>query len=77
MNRDTNRGTKAPQIENLGKITPEQAGEYIRYVAKMRHHQRRWFVFHVAEDLNIAKNMEKQLDNLNAFLLAPTPTLFG
>lgn len=28
---------KCPQIENLQEITPEQAAEYIRFVATMRH----------------------------------------
>lgn len=32
---------KCPQIENLQEITPEQAAEYIKYVATMRHNQDR------------------------------------
>ena len=34
---------KCPQIENLQEITPEQAAEYVRFVATMRHNQRRYF----------------------------------
>ena len=67
---------KLPQIENLDKITPEQAAEYIRYVATMRHNQRRWFNLRDFTALDISRNMEKELDNLNAVLLDPTPKLF-
>ena len=67
---------KCPQIENLAKITPEQATEYVRYVAALRHHQRRWFNLHNFDALNAAKDMEKELDKLNAYLLDPTPKLF-
>ena len=33
----------APKIEDLGKITPEQAAEYVKYVATLRQNQRRYF----------------------------------
>lgn len=67
---------KCPQIENLDKITPEQAAEYVRFVATMRHNQNRWFNLHNYDALNTARQMEKQLDALNAHLLDPTPRLF-
>lgn len=67
---------KCPQIENLDKITPEQAAEYVRFVATMRHNQNRWFNLHNNDALNRAKKMEKELDALNAHLLDPTPRLF-
>ena len=67
---------KCPQIENLQKITPEQAAEYVRFVATMRHDQNRWFNLHNYDALNTARQMEKQLDALNAHLLVPTPRLF-
>ena len=67
---------KCPQIENLQKITPEQAAEYVRFVATMRHNQNRWFNLHNHDALNTAKKMEKELDALNAHLLDPTPRLF-
>ena len=67
---------KLPQIENLAEITQEQAAQYIRYVATMRHNQRRWFNLHNHEALNTARQMEKELDKLNAHLLDPTPRLF-
>lgn len=67
---------KCPQIENLQKITPEQAAEYVRFVATMRHNQNRWFNLHNYDALNTARQMEKQLDALNAHLLDPTPRLF-
>ena len=67
---------KCPQIENLQKITPEQAAEYVRFVATMRHNQNRWFNLHNYNALNTARQMEKQLDALNAHLLDPTPRLF-
>ena len=67
---------KCPQIENLDKITPEQAREYVQFVAVMRHNQNRWFNLHNFDALNIARKMEKELDALNAFLLDPTPKLF-
>ena len=67
---------KCPQIENLQEITPEQAAEYVRFVATMRHNQNRWFNLHNYDALNTARQMEKQLDALNAHLLDPTPRLF-
>ena len=42
---------KAPQIENLQKITSEQAAEYVRFVAQLRHQQRRYFMFRKPEIL--------------------------
>ena len=65
-----------PKIEDLAEITPEQAEEYIRFVATMRHNQRRWFNLHNIEALNTARQMEKELDKLNSRLLDPTPRLF-
>ena len=67
---------KAPQIENLQEITPEQAAEYVRFVATMRHNQNRWFRLRNIDALHIAQQMEKELDKLNAHLLDPTPKLF-
>lgn len=66
----------APQIENLQEITPEQVAEYVRFVATMRHNQSRWFNLHNHDALNTARQMEKELDALNARLLDPTPRLF-
>lgn len=34
---------KVPEIENLAKITPEQAMGYVLFVAHVRHTQRRYF----------------------------------
>jgi len=67
---------KCPQIEDLDKITPEQAAEYVRYVATLRHNQSRWFNLHSHDALNMARKMERELDALNAHLLDPTPRLF-
>ena len=67
---------KCPQIENLAKITPEQAAEYVRFVATMRHNQRRFFATRNPDVLELSKRMEKELDALNAHLLDPTPKLF-
>lgn len=67
---------KCPQIQNLQKITPEQAAEYVRFVAELRHQQRRFFTFRKPEILETCKRMEKELDALNAQLLDPTPKLF-
>lgn len=66
---------KCPQIENLAEITPEQAAEYVRFVAHVRHTQRR-FTFRKPEILEESKRLEKELDALNAHLLGPTPKLF-
>lgn len=68
--------TKLPQIENFQKITPEQAAEYVRFVATMRHNQNRWFKLRNFDALKIAQQMERELDALNAHLLDPTPRLF-
>ena len=67
---------KLPQIENLQEITPEQAAEYVRYVATLRHNQNRWFKLRAFDALDISREMEKELDALNANLLDPTPRLF-
>ena len=67
---------KLPQIESLAKITPEQAERYVKFVSAMRFQQRRWFNFRKPEALQAAKEMEADLDKLNAYLLDPTPKLF-
>lgn len=67
---------KCPQIENLAKITTEQAAEYVRFVAELRHQQWRWFNLQNRTALLLAKKMEMELDVLNAHLLDPTPKLF-
>ena len=67
---------KCPQIQNLQEITPEQAAEYVRFVAHLRHTQRRYFSFRKPELLEESKRLEKELDALNASLLDPTPKLF-
>lgn len=68
--------TKCPQIQNLEKITPEQAREYVQFVAHVRHTQRRFFTFRKPELLEESRRLEKELDALNASLLDPTPKLF-
>ena len=67
---------KCPQIENLQEITPEQAAEYVRFVAHVRHTQRRFFTFRKSEILEESRRLEKELDALNAHLLDPTLRLF-
>lgn len=67
---------KCPQIEDLQKITPEQAAQYIRFVATMRHNQRRYFSTRNPQVLELSKRMERELDALNESLLHPTLTLF-
>lgn len=67
---------KLPQIEDLKKITPEQAVEYIRFVATMRHNQRRYFATRNPQVLELSKRMERELDSLNDQLLNPSLKLF-
>ena len=67
---------KCPQIQNLDKITPEQAREYVEFVAHVRHTQRRCFAFRKPELLEASRRLENELDQLNALLLDPTPKLF-
>jgi len=67
---------KCPQIQNLDKITPGQAREYVQFVAHVRHTQRRFFTFRKPELLEESRRLEKELDALNAQLLDPTPKLF-
>ena len=67
---------KLPEIKSLKDITPEQAAQYIRFVATMRHNQNRWFRFKKVDALEISRQMESQLDELNGKLLNPQPTLF-
>lgn len=65
-----------PKITKIDAITPEQAAEYVRFVAEMRHNQRRWFKFKEPSALNLSKQMEKELDELNGRSLDPVPSLF-
>jgi hypothetical protein len=65
-----------PKIAKLQDITPEQAAEYIRFVATLRHNQNRWFRFKDPSALNLSKQMEKELDALNGRLLNPVTSLF-
>lgn len=67
---------KLPKIEDLKKITPEQAAQYIRFVATMRHNQRRYFATRNPQVLELSKRMERDLDALNDQLLNPTLKLF-
>ena len=67
---------KCPQIENLAKITPEQAAEYVRFVAHVRQTQRQFIISRKPEILGESRRLEKKLDALNAHLLDPTPKLF-
>lgn len=67
---------KCPQIQNLDKITPEQAKQYVKFVATLRHQQKRFFTFRTPELLQTCKQMETELDKLNADLLDPNPKLF-
>jgi len=67
---------KLPNITKLQDITPEQAAEYIRFVAQLRHNQRRWFKFKEHAAMNLSRQMEKELDELNGRLLNPVPSLF-
>lgn len=67
---------KCPKIENTKEITPEQALEYVRFVAELRKQQRRFFTFRKPDALEASKRMEKELDALNEYLLDPTPKLF-
>lgn len=65
-----------PKITKIDAITPEQAAEYVRFVAQLRHNQRRWFRFKDPSALNLSRQMEKELDELNGRLLNPVPSLF-
>lgn len=65
-----------PKIENLDEIMPEQAAEYVRFVATMRHNQNRWFRLKAKDALETSRSMERKLDVLNAKLLNPDNTLF-
>lgn len=67
---------KCPQIQNLQEITPEQAAEYVRFVAHVRNTQRRFFSFRKMDLLEESRRLEKELDALNASLLDQTPKLF-
>lgn len=65
-----------PKITKIDAITPEQAAEYVRFVATLRHNQNRWFRNKNVDALNISRQMEKELDELNGRLLNPVPSLF-
>lgn len=68
--------TRLPQLECLRDITPEQAAEYVRFVAELRYQQRRWFNLHNRTALLLSQKMEIELDVLNARLLDSQPKLF-
>lgn len=65
-----------PKIQNLDEITPELFEEYVKFVATLRHNQNRWFKMRNMDALNLSRDMEKRLDDLNARLLDKTPKLF-
>ena len=67
---------KLPEIKDLTNISSEQAAEYIRFVATLRHNQNRYFRNKNVEALEISRKMEKELDALNGRLLNPVPSLF-
>ena len=66
-----------PKVNKVSDFTPEQMKEYIKYVATMRHNQRRWFNQKNTEALNISRKMEKELDDFNTRILNPAPDLFN
>lgn len=68
--------TRLPQLECLRDITPEQAIEYVRFVAELRHNQKRYFATRKPDALERSKRMERELDALNAKLLDLQPKLF-
>jgi hypothetical protein len=67
---------EAPQIKNLQEITPELFEQYVSFVSTLRHNQNRWFRLRKIDALEISRQMEKELDNLNSRLLDKTPKLF-
>jgi len=67
---------KLPEVHNLNTITPEEAQQYVKFVATLRHNQNRWFRNKSPEALTISKQMEKELDEWNGRLLNPVPSLF-
>ena len=76
MDKLYENGPKCPQIESLAKITTEQAAEYVRFVATLRHNQNRWFRLKNYDALRLSQRMEQELDKLNERLLNPIPELF-
>lgn len=69
-------GLKAPEIKNLQEITPDLFEQYVSFVETLRHNQNRWFRLRKMDALEISRQMEKELDDLNARLLDKTPKLF-
>lgn len=69
-------GLKTPQTQNLQEITPAGFREYVEFVAELRHNQRRYFATKKPEALERAKEMERELDELNARLLDKQLKLF-
>ena len=69
-------GSKAPAIEDFEKITPEQFRLYVEYVAELRHNQRRYFATRKPDALRRSKEMERELDILNARLLDKQLSMF-
>ena len=67
---------KAPEIKNLQEITPDLFEQYVSFVSTLRHNQNRWFRLRKIDVLETSRQMEKELDNLNARLLDKTPKLF-
>lgn len=68
--------TRLPQLECLRDMTPEQVVEYVRFVAELRHNQKRYFATRKPDALERSKRMERELDALNAKLLDLQPKLF-
>lgn len=64
---------KAPQIENMGKITLEEFAELVR---QMRHNQRRYFAQRRPEILETCKRLECEVDAIVAKLTDRQMCLF-
>lgn len=65
-----------PKVASLAELTPDMIKQYIKYVAVMRHNQRRWFTTHKKDALDMSKKMEEEIDAFNDRMLYPAPTLF-
>lgn len=65
-----------PKIKKVEEMTHEQMMDYVRFVSVLRHNQNRWFRFKDPSALNLSRQMEKELDELNGRLLNPVPSLF-
>lgn len=70
-----NREIKLPSETDVRRMCVEDVQDYVRFVATLRHAQRRYFATRKPDALETSKRMERELDRWNDEALNPQPKL--